>query len=66
MAYLIRRSLLGRLSFHEACRHASPYFFVYSPANFELRSPQKTLEQTLAQSYNPTSLKRETLPVLGR
>ncbi len=43
MAYLIRRLLLGQLSFHEACRHIIPYFFVYSPANFELLPPQKTL-----------------------
>ena len=41
-------------------------FFVYCPANFALRSVQKTLEQPLGQSYNPTNLKRETLPVLGR
>lgn len=43
MAYLIRHSLLGQLSFNKACRHVSPYFFVYSPANFALRSGQKTL-----------------------
>lgn len=44
MAYLIRRLLLGQLSFHEAYSHVSPYFFVYCLANFALRSGQKTLE----------------------
>ena len=43
-----------------------PYFFVYRSTNFDLLPPQKTLEQTLAQSYNPTNLKRETLPILGQ
>ena len=43
MAYLIRRLLPGQLSFHEAYSRVSPYFFVYSPANFALRSGQKTL-----------------------
>ena len=66
MAYPIRHSLPGQLSFHEACRHVSPYFFVYCPANFELLLPQKTLEQPLSQSYNPTNLNRKMLPVLGR
>ena len=66
MAYLIRRLLLGQLSFHEACRHIIPYFFVYSPANFELLPPQKTLAYPRSQSYNPTNLKRKMLPVLGR
>ena len=41
-------------------------FFIYRPSNFALLLPQKTLEQSLARSYNPTNLKRETLPVLGR
>ena len=65
MAYLIRHSLPGQLSFHEACRHAGPYFFVYGPANFALRSGQKTLAKPRGQSYNPTNLKRKMLPVLG-
>ena len=38
----------------------------YSRENFARHSGQKSLEIPLAQSYTPTNLKRETLPVLGR
>lgn len=47
---------------NEAC---SPYFPVYCPASFALLPPKKTLEQPCSQSYDPTSLKRETLPALA-
>lgn len=42
------------------------FFFVYSPADFELSSWQKSLAQTPLQSYNATTPKRETLPNQGQ